>query len=61
MPRPRNQVPIPVFRAESEFEVKNAEFRAPEVKNRDLLINKNTFYLLFFIFYLPIIIPLKGL
>ena len=35
MPRPRNQVPIPVFRAESEFEVKNAEFRAPEAKKRD--------------------------
>ena len=35
MPRPRNQVPILVFRAESEFEVKNAEFRAPEAKKRD--------------------------
>ena len=35
MPRPRNQVPIPVFRAESEFEVKNAEFRAPGAKKRE--------------------------
>ena len=37
MPRPRNQVPIQVFRAESEFEVKNAEFRAPGAKKRELI------------------------
>ena len=43
MPRPRNQVPIPVFRAESEFEVKNAEFRAPGAKNPDLRPKKICF------------------
>ena len=35
MPRPRNQVPIPVFRAESEFDVNNAEFRAPGAKKQE--------------------------
>ena len=54
MPRPRNQVPIPVFRAESEFEVKNAEFRAPGAKKREKRkLIKKYFYYLFFNFLPP--------
>ena len=33
--RPRNQVPIPVFRAESEFEIKNADFELQGRKNEN--------------------------